>query len=420
MSALSISAILFFLGLVTTMQASTLAKVTMTQGAATHDPTHPRRTGPWNVDSFMRAPVAYPAQGYSAAGAQAVFLEGPPYRGKATRFFAWYGVPEPSGGKKVPGIVLVHGGGGTANVAWVKQWNARGYAAIALDTSATMPPVGEGPPIANPYGGPKGSDHCFTQLDEPLEDQWAYHGVADIMLAHSFLRSLPNVDVERTGITGISWGGYLTCLAIGIDHRFKFAVPVYGCGYLAEDSAWIRRFADMGEARAKRWKQNWDPALYLPNARLPILWINGDMDAAFSLKITRLSALAAPAARRYLSIQPKMPHGHDPGQGAAEIPVFADQVLNGGRPLAQVREQGCRGSYAWARFVDVGKVSLARCGFTRDSGPWMERKWNVVSATWHDGPGEASFTLPDDATAFYFVLTDDRGLMASSLPMERE
>lgn len=380
---------------------------------------HAEHVGPWQVDLLQHTPLAYPVEGYVATDAKAVLLEGPPYKGRPTRFFAWYGIPQTKAGQKVPGIVLVHGGGGTADIAWVKQWNARGYAAIALDTSATMPPLGEGAPIPNPQGGPKGSDHCFLQLDDDLGDQWAYHGVADIVLAHSFLRSFENVDENRTGITGISWGGYLTSIAIGIDHRFKFAVPVYGCGFLAEDSAWAARFADMGEARLALWKQYWDPARYLSNATLPILWINGDMDGAFSLKITRMSSLAATASQRYLSIQPSMPHGHSAGQAAREIPAFAEQVLNGGRPLAQVREQGWRGSYVWAKFVDVGLVKMARCGYTRDMGRWMDRKWTVVPATWNDGPGEATFSVPDDATASYFVLTDDRGLLASSLPMER-
>jgi len=29
-------------------------------------------------------------------------------------------------------------------------------------------------------------------------------------------------------VTGISWGGYLTCIVAGIDDRLKAAVPVYG------------------------------------------------------------------------------------------------------------------------------------------------------------------------------------------------
>ena len=39
-------------------------------------------------------------------------------------------MPEHKRGEKVPGMVLVHGGGGTAFASWVKRWNDRGYAAM--------------------------------------------------------------------------------------------------------------------------------------------------------------------------------------------------------------------------------------------------------------------------------------------------
>jgi hypothetical protein len=56
--------------------------------------------------------------------------------------------------------------------------------------------------------------------------------------AHSLLAAHPAVDADRIGLTGISWGGYMTCVVAGVDPRYKFAVPVYGCGFLALNSAW--------------------------------------------------------------------------------------------------------------------------------------------------------------------------------------
>ncbi|MEO2001892.1 MAG: dipeptidyl aminopeptidase, partial [Pirellulales bacterium] len=42
-----------------------------------------------------------------------LFFDSLPYEGKATKAFAWLGIPEKKAGQvKVPGIVLVHGGGG--------------------------------------------------------------------------------------------------------------------------------------------------------------------------------------------------------------------------------------------------------------------------------------------------------------------
>lgn len=68
-------------------------------------------------------------------GLDALFFESVPFKDKPTRVFAWLGVPEgASGDRLVPVVVLVHGGGGTAFARWVRWWNRRGYAAIAMDT----------------------------------------------------------------------------------------------------------------------------------------------------------------------------------------------------------------------------------------------------------------------------------------------
>ena len=48
---------------------------------------------------------------------KAVFFEGPPWKGKPTRVFAYYGVPKSKNGEKAPAIVLVHGGGGSASLS---------------------------------------------------------------------------------------------------------------------------------------------------------------------------------------------------------------------------------------------------------------------------------------------------------------
>src|SRR4051794_2950330 len=66
--------------------------------------------------AWLQPPAHRPAGGFdSEKGVKAVFFAGPEYKGKPTRVFAWIGLPEKSNPpKKVPGIVLVHGGGGTA------------------------------------------------------------------------------------------------------------------------------------------------------------------------------------------------------------------------------------------------------------------------------------------------------------------
>jgi hypothetical protein len=69
---------------------------------------------------------------------EAYFLQSVPYNNAPTHVFAYVGIPSiATKDNPVPGVVLIHGGGGTAFYDWVKMWNDWGYAAIAIDTELT-------------------------------------------------------------------------------------------------------------------------------------------------------------------------------------------------------------------------------------------------------------------------------------------
>jgi dienelactone hydrolase len=217
---------------------------------------------PWNLAELSRPPEF---EWVDREGpVRSLFYDGEPYEGKPTRVFAYYATPgslagDPSRDRNLPGVVLVHGGGGTAFREWVELWAKRGYAAIAMDLAGSRPIEGLNPHDPKnrqrlPDGGPgQSDDEKFGAIGRPMTEHWSYHAVASVIRAHSLLRTLPGVDASRTAITGISWGGYLTCIVASLDHRFKAAVPVYGCGFLHENSAWLDRFAKMTAEDRQRW-----------------------------------------------------------------------------------------------------------------------------------------------------------------------
>ena len=109
--------------------------------AANSEPGAVRGGGiPWNMETLQRPPQTHPAPGPRVPGLRALFYEGLPFEGRRATVFAWYGKPRGASAEhKVPGIVLVHGGGGTAFETWVRLWNKRGYAAIAMDHNGGAP-----------------------------------------------------------------------------------------------------------------------------------------------------------------------------------------------------------------------------------------------------------------------------------------
>ena len=368
----------------------------------------------WDMSELGSPPATEPAESFGAEGVHAIYFTGEPWQGKATKVFAYYGLPENATSKSpVPGVVCVHGGGGTAYAEWVRLWNNQGFAAIAIDTNGAVPQaINETDPdkYRHAWAGPP--RYGFNDAAWDVRDQWPYHAVAAIIRAHSLMRSMPEVDSSNIGVTGISWGGYLTSLVVGVDPRFKFAIPVYGCGFVHEGTSWNKAVDQYGR---ERWVSLWDPSSHLGRAKLATLWINGTNDAHYHMPLFQ-KTYRLPQGPRSVAIRVRMDHGHGSGWAPPEIYAFAKAAVGKGDRLVEiVRQTAGNGrasvEYRAPRGVDVQSAEL---NYTTDDGAWRERHWNTVAASVEAPAQRVVADLPVDVTAYYFNLTDSRGLLASS------
>ncbi len=339
---------------------------------------------------------------------------GEEYEGKVTEVFAYYASPSTLKGKnsgtgEFPGIVLVHGGGGTAFRIWAQEWAERGYAAIAMDLSGNQPlPEDQ---QDNPWGskstrleagGPKqGDENKFFRLDEAFTAQWQYHSVSNIIRAHSLIRSFPEVNPDRTAITGISWGGYLTNLVAGVDHRFRAAVPVYGCGFLQQGSAWDSQFDSLGADATQRWVELWDPSRYVANATVPMLFINGTNDFAYFVENWQKTANLARNAQ-YAMI-PELNHSHFHGAAPGEIYRFISTTLEDKTEFIssiKLEEKGEKVRYSISHASE--EIYLA---YTADDKRSPERDWQLIPLD----KAKGKVTIPSDARLWYIYWVDESG-----------
>jgi len=364
----------------------------------------------WDMTRLSKAPQMWPAEGFEEPGVKAILYENEPFEGHPTKVFAWLGLPEVPAGQKVPGMVLIHGGGGTAFPEWVRMWTARGYAAISMDTCGSFPGGEHGKRPRNPDGGPPGWGG-WNQIDWPRTDQWTYHAIAACVRANSLLRSLPEVDPDRIGVTGISWGGYLTSLLAGVDDRFVFAAPVYGCGFY-EGTHFVGSLNNFDDAQRARWLRWWDPKNYLPNAKMPMLWVTGTNDFAFWFPGLQASYRAAPGPDT-LAVRLRMPHGQGQGAAPEEIAVVADQLLKGQPGLPKIIGQGRDGNQVWCTFESPVPVVKAELLATKDTNPnWPDRKWEAIPAKLINGRVEAE--LPEGTAVYFLNLIDERDCVVST------
>lgn len=368
-------------------------------------------TTPWDLADLSKAPMYEWAD--RSGPVWSLFYEGKAYQGKPTRTFAYYASPATidasnTGNRKFPAVVLVHGGGGTAFEEWAKLWAQRGYAAIAMDLA------GCGPERKRlPEGGPNQTDaEKFGAIDQAVEEQWTYHSVANVLLAHSLIRSFEGVDANRTAVTGISWGGYLTCIVAGLDTRFKAAVPVYGCGFLHENSTWLNRFARMTPPQKNKWVQLWDPSMYVGSAVMPMFFVNGTNDFAYPLD-SYAKTYQLVKGKRNLRITVKMPHSHQAGWEPKEIGLFIDQYLNDGVPLATIMKPRLIEGKAHAKVKSRISLTSAQLHYTTGTTPINKLEWENRTA--HIGGSEVvTPVVPDKATIWFLTATDERGAVVSS------
>lgn len=373
---------------------------------------------PWALVEPNDPPSIWPAEDQPAAGVQGLFFENIPWKGQPTRVFAWMGLPDLPAGATCPGMILLHGGGGTAFAEWVRLWNQRGYAAIAIDQCGCMPgpnPImGFEQPVRHAFGGPPGWDASFDAAGEDIADQWVFHGIAAASRARALLAAQPGVDPDRIGVTGISWGGYMTNLVASIMPGLKCAIPVYGCGFLGDNSFWNDEvFPSKPRQLVERWLELWDPSRYLSSANLPMCWISGTNDFAYPLDSLQKS-YSLPSGDRTLCIRVEMPHSHPDGWAPEEIGIFADSLLNGGEPLPHVNSHGIDGQILWAEFESPRPIVSTEINYTRATGQWQDRKFNRLPAQYDSATGRVHAMIPKNTTVCFLNVFDERGCVCST------
>ena len=359
------------------------------------------------LGELTQAPAMEQAEGFdSTKNLKAIYFEGLDYQGKPTKVFAWLGMPEDKAANesdkvpaKVPAMVLVHGGGGTAFKEWVARWNARGYAAISIAVEGQTDKRSEdgeswekhewaGPSRVGIYGDAK----------EEFKDQWMYHAVADTVLANSLLRSLPGVDADKVGIMGISWGGVITSTVIGIDDRFAFAIPTYGCGDLSEAPNQYGK--SLGNNAA--YKEVYDPMLRFDKVKMPTLWFSWPQDKHFPMD-KFANSYQAVSGLYTVSLIPKLGHGHGPPWNKPDSYAFADSIIKDDKPWCrQKRLIKFDKTKVMVIFESSEALSDPVLVYSMDKGVSGERKWLELAAKGNQAEHyEVEVALPEAVTGWF-------------------
>lgn len=366
--------------------------------------------------TYKEIPEFQPTGAY--ANIKAITYDGADIGDNKTKVFAYIGFPEnASAENKVPAVVLVHGSQkGIPYTQWVKLWNDRGYAAISISTNNFFPKNN----IAGDreYNGEL--EHWSTELYGVFEEegyitaphnggmndsanpyplQWMYHAITQVIHANNLLRTDERVDSEKVGITGISWGGVVTSLAIGYDNRFAFAIPIYGSGYLTEAHT---VFADLFSAGQN--PEYWLAESRFNYADMPILWLCMNNDTPFSLNSNSKSYLDTLPnnADTRLSAISGWGHSHSNGWSRPESYAFADSICKGTDKMPALLIEDGKPVVENPSSVKINTLKIyyltEKYAYTDGKSP----VWSSERIKYNGG--DYTVTIPEEAKVYYFEI----------------
>ena len=302
-----------------------------------------------------------------------------------------------------PAVVLIHGGGGYVYRDWILYWMRKGFVAIAIDMfvnqlSETLSKV------RNPDGGPRENDGSNFDSVTNEKQSWVYHSVYNVIMANNLLRNREDVDEKRIAVTGVSWGGYITNIVAGVDKRFAAFAPVYGSGFVYEDSFWTNGHGTFGgDANRQEWINLYDPSSYLPYATKPMLFVSGVDDLCFAAE-NRSKSAALVKGKTFYSQRSDLEHGHY-WLKTHEIYAFFRHVLYGENCFTQIGDVLVNNGVATLQTQNdmYHSVNFVYTTSTdEDSHKW---EWRTMALINMDGT--YSYEIPNGTTAYLFEVVGD-------------
>jgi len=172
-------------------------------------------------------------------------------------------------GKKYPLIVSIHGGpAGQYGVDWYHEFQV--YAAKGWGVF---------------FCNPRGSTGYGEKFERGIQNNWGQMDYQDIMAGLDYvLKQNSWIDEQKLGVTGGSYGGFMTNWILGHTNRFKAAVTLRGISnFISDDGTRDGAYGHEEDFKGflfDDFEQYWDasPLKYAKNVKTPTLILHSDND----------------------------------------------------------------------------------------------------------------------------------------------
>jgi dipeptidyl aminopeptidase/acylaminoacyl peptidase len=135
------------------------------------------------------------------------------------------------------------------------------------------------------FSNPRGGRGYGEEHTRAIHTRWGTHDYADLMAWTDFVSEKPYIDPSKMGVTGGSYGGYMTVWIIGHTDRYTAAVSQrcvsnFISMWGSSDFNWGFQEQLNDKAPFEDLQTYWDrsPIKYIANAKTPTLVIHNEMD----------------------------------------------------------------------------------------------------------------------------------------------
>ncbi|CAA6692468.1 MULTISPECIES: NPCBM/NEW2 domain-containing protein [unclassified Lentimonas] len=312
---------------------------------------------------------------------------------------AWMGglYAFPEGGKDLPALVQIHGGGGMASKSACIDNAKRGYATLSVSWRAddrylereNLPAAAqtdwgavEGRQVAESRGIDPNNDKRFDPVPSARNSGYFLRTLA-MRRGLTFLEQQPEVDGNELGLDGHSMGGVITLQTAAMDDRVKAAAP--SCAPpLLHDGSLLARTAN--------------PAAYAEKINCPILFMAPSNDFHGMVEDVQWVIDQAPSSHVRIARSVHLNHKHD-RETLASKELWFDSLLKGNfdypeQPKIRVTLKGKNGKPLVQVAADDSRpIASVDIYYTRDA----KLNNNATNRTrlWHYVPSTKRGTLYD-------------------------
>ncbi|PTY06492.1 hypothetical protein DB346_00985 [Verrucomicrobia bacterium LW23] len=351
----------------------------------------------------------------------------------ANEIYAVVALPDPiPAGRKLPGLLVLHGGAGSCDVAGAIRWAGRGYAAVAVD----LPGIGDQKIMVSTGSFkdvPKYGAHQFD-AEPDVTRGTVFMGIVAGIDGFKLLQHLPEVDSARLGIVGISWGGYTTTMLCSLlGDQVKAAYSLYGGGFY-ELNGFRRRLGELSPEAHLAWVKYMDPGYRAPSIRAAFFFAAAANDIFFQPPSIQATYAQVPEPKNVVFV-PNVSHSLFSRKNGISVrdqeKEWFDYHLKGeGESFPKIVTTLGKGPQV--KFTVQSKRTIVRAQLYyslvpsvkdqtegKDLKSWNNKTWYLEHARLNPN-GEYTATIPgsnkpdETGDCWYALVTDDRGVSVSS------